>query len=529
MWQKWRVVVNMQEKGITLIEVLGFIILLGLFSLIIFPNIEVALKKGKDNADNKIAEHVVLAARSWAIDNKKQLPETNLKASVDLTTLQAGGYIEKTIKKPSTGEIIDKACVIITNKDDVYYYKYDETCINRPIYSKLTYDYKTNGGTSSNAVNLSKVLSGQKIDMSKTATKPGWVFVGWNTDKNAHTGLSKLSMPTKDVTLYAIFRKNSISYVLTTNGNGGIGTGYNSTCTIGAVYNNEQQLNYCNAFLPQNGFSRNGYSFNGWSIDRNASSGSNPDTLVRLYDNTTYYATWYQPAVYPSCSISISGTTKTVNGRSWYYVSGQYPKVTLTTTNASSYTFRDPKGSSILSKSTSLTYDVENGSYYATVRSSTGHTSTCSKSVYRDTQAPKMYLSIYNPQSLPTHGLDNSQYLKAVNSNLAGGTYKKGEIGYRIVVVDYIDPYADGPSEAESRGGYGSGYTGTVTMNYGSGIENISESYYDRSSSKSNYYGSRRTDHHSAFSSAGNRVLTFTARDNLGHSRTQTIRVNVTE
>ena len=70
----------------------------------------------------------------------------------------------------------------------------------------LTYDYQTNGGQS---VELTEELisSGSNVDLSNTATKEGWKFVGWNTDKDAETGLKNYQMPTENTTLYAIYSK----------------------------------------------------------------------------------------------------------------------------------------------------------------------------------------------------------------------------------------------------------------------------------------------------------------------------------
>ena len=70
----------------------------------------------------------------------------------------------------------------------------------------LTYDYSTNGGTS---VELTEELiaSGNNVDLSNTATKEGWNFVGWNTDKDAEVGLENYQMPASNTTLYAIYSK----------------------------------------------------------------------------------------------------------------------------------------------------------------------------------------------------------------------------------------------------------------------------------------------------------------------------------
>lgn len=72
----------------------------------------------------------------------------------------------------------------------------------------VTYDYETNGGTSIQS-NYEKVtyLKGDAIDLSITAERPGYEFLGWSTNPDAHAPLSALTAGQKNITLYAIYRK----------------------------------------------------------------------------------------------------------------------------------------------------------------------------------------------------------------------------------------------------------------------------------------------------------------------------------
>ena len=69
----------------------------------------------------------------------------------------------------------------------------------------VTYDYSYNGGTSSQA-NNEYIDAGTTLYLNKNASKSGWTFVGWNTNKNATNGLSSIKVE-DNVTLYAIFSK----------------------------------------------------------------------------------------------------------------------------------------------------------------------------------------------------------------------------------------------------------------------------------------------------------------------------------
>ena len=70
----------------------------------------------------------------------------------------------------------------------------------------LTFDYGTNGGTK---VELPEeyLMNGSNVDLTNVATKEGWTFVGWNTDKDAQIGLTSYQMPESNTTLYAIYSK----------------------------------------------------------------------------------------------------------------------------------------------------------------------------------------------------------------------------------------------------------------------------------------------------------------------------------
>ena len=71
----------------------------------------------------------------------------------------------------------------------------------------VTYNYNYNGGTSASKTSA-LVATGSKVDLSPTASKSGYSFVGWNTNANATSGLSSYTMGSGNVTLYAIYRKS---------------------------------------------------------------------------------------------------------------------------------------------------------------------------------------------------------------------------------------------------------------------------------------------------------------------------------
>ncbi len=82
----------------------------------------------------------------------------------------------------------------------------------------VTYDVTANGGDtfsdrklSDEEINYGKLmrisyLTGSDVDLTYTASKTGYEFVGWNTDPNATEGLDALTADREDITLYAIYK-----------------------------------------------------------------------------------------------------------------------------------------------------------------------------------------------------------------------------------------------------------------------------------------------------------------------------------
>jgi uncharacterized repeat protein (TIGR02543 family) len=86
-----------------------------------------------------------------------------------------------------------------------------------PVQYTVTYNFKDNGGTSATRT-TARLTAGTPVDLSPTAAKANWQFIGWNTNKGATAGMAPYNMPPADVILYAIFRPipvaNNLSYNL---------------------------------------------------------------------------------------------------------------------------------------------------------------------------------------------------------------------------------------------------------------------------------------------------------------------------
>lgn len=63
--------------------------------------------------------------------------------------------------------------------------------------------YNANGGTTS--ATSKTVTYGGTVDLSPTASRTGYTFIGWSTSRTARVPLSAYSMPASNVTLYAVY------------------------------------------------------------------------------------------------------------------------------------------------------------------------------------------------------------------------------------------------------------------------------------------------------------------------------------
>ncbi len=126
-----------KEKGFTLIELIGAIVILAVITLIAFPAILNGLKSGQDEVTSSVKDIVKSATNNYVNDYVRNNPNDNTYAkqiesistvktngTVSVTTLVNNGYLEKTL--------IDKHCkikndtVTVTSNSKKYMYTYND-------------------------------------------------------------------------------------------------------------------------------------------------------------------------------------------------------------------------------------------------------------------------------------------------------------------------------------------------------------------------------------------------------------------
>ena len=202
-----------------------------------------------------------------------------------LTPERKGYTFEGWYTKVDGGDMVESSEVYQTAANTTLYAHWS---INQ---YTVTYDYWTNKGTSASvyqksydyqtAVDLS--ASAQKSDTNLT----GWEHIGWNTDADATTGLSKFIIQDADVVLYAIYQKDiSVTQIEQTN------SGAKTSVQTKRIYNKADTAEFILELAAENTWT--GWEHLGWTTE----TGAEEIPLVgaggtyRISENTTVYSVY---------------------------------------------------------------------------------------------------------------------------------------------------------------------------------------------------------------------------------------------
>ena len=199
----------------------------------------------------------------------------------------SGGYLTANTTNPSTGGAITGNKTITGAFTGNTY--------------TLTYSNATATGATVPSATSCTVTSGSSCNVTLANSGysySGWTFNGWGTANNSTSGDAGGTSVTLtgNVTRYATWKKNAITYTLTYSNATATGATVPSaaSCTIAAVYNGATQGTSCNVTLASSGYSYSGWTFNGWGTANNSTSGDAGGTSLTLVGNATRYATWKQ-------------------------------------------------------------------------------------------------------------------------------------------------------------------------------------------------------------------------------------------
>ena len=281
------------------------------------------------------------------------------------------GYYTQTGGKGT--KMIDENGNITSNFNNKYYTSAGTLYASWKSYT-ITYNFSENGGNECTKTS-EMVKVGKTLDLTQgpTATKPGWKFIGWNTEVDKRAKLNSIVMERKNIVLYAQYSKDVTA---TCNYYGG------TSAVTGTMWNKEKSISIK---LPQiSNATKDGviYTPRGWAKEdtANADIAVNSGANVTLSDNATYYANYqssmniniYYCSGDGTNSSSLGNTVDVATASSGRYMNYKgnfvYTSVTLpdVVKNSKGFCGTDYSGiSKEKNSTTAATLDTSSTTYYA--------------------------------------------------------------------------------------------------------------------------------------------------------------------
>ena len=127
-------VIAMNKKGFTLIEVIMVIAIITILSLILIPNVMVLINENKKRSCEKMIDNIESAAKMYVNQNKYELGfdcVDNKTKEITLKTLVDAGYLGGELVNPINKEEISlESKVLVTYDCSVKEFKYKVNNIN---------------------------------------------------------------------------------------------------------------------------------------------------------------------------------------------------------------------------------------------------------------------------------------------------------------------------------------------------------------------------------------------------------------
>ena len=278
--------IKKNKLGFTLIELLAVITIIVIILAFALPVLIKQLNHSKNDSLETTKEVIISAARSYVVDNEKEIPTT-----ISVSELCSSEYLECPIVNPADNSELSGYVVVDTNKNYTY--------VSDTEFVKLIVNL--NGGSTTQTFSRA-YAKGSTLQLINP-TYSGYMFINWTVSgTGASINGSTLTMGSKDTIISANW--NTFSYYIAFNANGGTGTMNNQTLSSGE-----------SGTLTSNAFTRYGYEFQGWSANSGATSitYTNNDTVSDLTtvnnDVVNLYAIW-KPYVCSTGTISTNASNE---------------------------------------------------------------------------------------------------------------------------------------------------------------------------------------------------------------------------
>ena len=107
----------MNNKGLTLVEIIAVLVVLSVIAVIVTPNVMSNISKYRTKMYEAQLKSITEGAKSWVADNIDKMPSDGETAIIlTLSELQSDGYVEDNLKNPKGGSFDDYFSIVFAKK-----------------------------------------------------------------------------------------------------------------------------------------------------------------------------------------------------------------------------------------------------------------------------------------------------------------------------------------------------------------------------------------------------------------------------
>ncbi len=125
----------MKNKGFTLIELIGTVVILAIIALVVLPATLNVMKSSQEEVDKSVIQIVERAADEYVHNNLNDYPkqletqtEKKDNGTISVQELVNKGYIEQSVYDKH--ENIHDSCIKITSNSQKYFYEFKKECVD---------------------------------------------------------------------------------------------------------------------------------------------------------------------------------------------------------------------------------------------------------------------------------------------------------------------------------------------------------------------------------------------------------------
>ncbi len=111
------------NKGFTLAELMGVIVIIGVIAIIATVAIDRSIKNSRYETCLAQEKNIIEGAQTWAIDHPRELPNAGEIKMISITTLQNEGHLE-ILTSPMTNKVFSETTSISITSSNGTSYEY---------------------------------------------------------------------------------------------------------------------------------------------------------------------------------------------------------------------------------------------------------------------------------------------------------------------------------------------------------------------------------------------------------------------